>query len=108
MFLNKDFNIIKICLIVLYFLKIIKFDEVLAVKINVNKYTVKMKILHFKKYLTAREKFYCLDFVIMENYPIITEKLYRILQIYLSNKGQASIELVNLISSDNISINFLQ
>ncbi|KAL7028686.1 hypothetical protein ACKWTF_005952 [Chironomus riparius] len=39
---------------------------------------------------------------------IITEKLYRILQIFLSNKCQASIELVNLISSENLSLNYLQ
>lgn len=67
-----------------------------------------MKTLHCKKSSGSSEKILLSSFEKMENYPIITEKLYRILQIYLSNKGQASIELVNLISSDNISVNFLQ
>ncbi|KAG5681215.1 hypothetical protein PVAND_010669 [Polypedilum vanderplanki] len=39
---------------------------------------------------------------------VINEKLYRILQIFLSNKCQASIELVNLISAENLSLNYLQ
>lgn len=38
----------------------------------------------------------------------ITEKMYMILQLFLNNKQQPSIELINLLSSDNFNINYLQ
>lgn len=38
----------------------------------------------------------------------ITEKIYMVLQLFLTNKCQPSIELVNLLSSDNFNINYLQ
>lgn len=38
----------------------------------------------------------------------ITEKIYMILQLFLNNKCQPSIELVNLLSSDNFNLQYLQ
>lgn len=43
------------------------------------------------------------------NHGFITEKMYMVLQLFLTNKCKPSIELVNLLSSsDNFNINYLQ
>jgi hypothetical protein len=41
------------------------------------------------------------------NHGFITEKMYMVLQLFLTNKGQPSIELLNLCSAD-LNINYLQ
>lgn len=47
-------------------------------------------------------------FISDHNHGFVTEKMYMVLQLYLTQKGQPSIELVNLLSSDNFNINYLQ
>lgn len=42
-----------------------------------------------------------------DHHGFITEKMYMVLQLFLTNKGQPSIELINLCSSD-FNINYLQ
>jgi hypothetical protein len=48
------------------------------------------------------------NFINDHNHNFITEKIYMILQLFLNNKNQPSIELVNLLSSDNFNLNYLQ
>lgn len=42
------------------------------------------------------------------NHGFITEKMYMVLQLFLTNKCKPSIELVNLLSSSDFNINYLQ
>jgi hypothetical protein len=60
-----------------------------------------------KKYFAMQTGKQSSSFMNDHTHGFITEKMYMVLQLFLTNKGQPSIELINLCSAD-FNINYLQ